>query len=112
METSPIDLHFLGEASDGDHEAMMEIVRTAHTDMKLQLDALAQALRSGDLAVIKNAAHKVKGSSAMIGAHGLKAVCQQIEAAANAGTSDPLAELWRKCEAEAKLVMSALAASR
>ena len=112
MDASPIDLNMLGEATDGDHEELMDLVHTARTDLQQQLDALANVLRGGDLVAIKNAAHKVKGSSAMIGAHALKAACQQIEAAAKAGTSAPLAELGPLCQAEARRVMDALNACR
>ena len=112
MNTPPIDLQFFEDASDGDHAELMELVQTARTDLKQQLDALAGALRGADLIIIKNAAHKVKGSSAMIGAHGLKAACLQIETAAKAGTSGPLAGLALQCESEARRVMAALDACR
>ena len=112
MNASPIDLQFLVEASDGDHAEMMDLVHTARTDMRQQLAALTQALLGGDLLVIKNAAHKVKGSSAMIGAHALKAVCLQIEMAAKAGTRDPLAGFEVQCDSEARRVLDALDACR
>ena len=40
IDASPIDLQLLGEASDGDHQEMMDLVRTAPTDLRQQLDAL------------------------------------------------------------------------
>ena len=108
MDPSAIDLHLLSEATDGDHEELMGLVRMARTDLGQQLAALSDALRGADLTVIKNAAHKVKGSSAMIGALALKDASLQIEAAAKAGNREPLAELGQKCSAAAQRVMSAL----
>ena len=108
MDASPIDLQLLGEATDGDYGELMGMVRLARTDLGQQLAALSSALQGTDLVVIKNAAHKVKGSSAMIGAHGLKEACLQIEMAAKAGNREPLAELEQKCASAAQRVMHAL----
>ena len=112
MDTPPIDLQFLEDASDGDHAELMDLVQTARTDLRQQLQALTHALLGGDLPVIKNAAHKVKGSSAMIGARALQASCLQIEMAAKAGTRDPLAGLEVRCDSEARRVLDALDACR
>ncbi len=108
MDASPIDLQLLGEATDGDHDELMDMVRIARTDLGQQLAALSSALQGTDLVVIKNAAHKIKGSSAMIGAHALKEACLQLEMAAKAGKREPLAGLGQQCASAAQGVMNAL----
>ncbi len=50
-----------------------------------QIEALDRALGGGDLIALRRAAHSLKGSSAMLGATRLAALCEQIEAEARAG---------------------------
>jgi HPt (histidine-containing phosphotransfer) domain-containing protein len=48
-----------------------------HVPPKLQ--AIREALESGDLAALKRAAHSLKGSSANVGARGMHRLCERLE---------------------------------
>jgi HPt (histidine-containing phosphotransfer) domain-containing protein len=48
-----------------------------HAPPKLQ--AIREAVESGDLAALKRAAHSLKGSSANVGARGMHRLCDRLE---------------------------------
>jgi HPt (histidine-containing phosphotransfer) domain-containing protein len=61
-------------------------------DARRSVQAMRSALTRGDIDALADLAHRLKGSSGMIGATAVERVCQRIEADA-AGAGDLLAEL-------------------
>lgn len=83
--TDTLDLTNLNETFEGDREGIAELL-----DESLEFIAGAQtgmraALASGDAVAIARSAHTLKGTSASIGAHAVRAISAKIEIEAKAG---------------------------
>ena len=64
----------------GDHDAFLrEIAGICLADAPLRITGLAESLAAGDLSKITRAAHRIKGSSANLGAMALRAVAERLE---------------------------------
>ncbi|MBC8101494.1 MAG: PAS domain S-box protein [Cytophagales bacterium] len=93
--------------TEGDPAGFSELVAAFRGDGRGRMETLRGAVRGGDAAAIRSAAHALKGSSANMGARALPALCGKIEAFAMAETEltaippllPELEEEWRRLEA-------------
>lgn len=106
-----LDAAALGElrASVGDDpDFLAELVAEFLDDAPTQLEALREALVSGDAGGARRAAHTLKGNGSTFGARGLASLCQEAEAAAGAGDLDAVRALVDGLEGEWARVRTAL----
>lgn len=89
----------LGENMGGSG-AVTRIVSMYLGKLPAEADGLHQSLDSGDLEKLGEDAHRLKSSTAMLGATGLAAILAGIEAAAKAGESDTAANLLAEFDSE------------
>lgn len=98
----------LQEVAMGDDEFLHELIDLYLSDAPMQLGALSNAVVSEDAAAVSAAAHKLKGSCGNVGAEGLVALCQKIEASGKAGRMQELADLYQQVAQEFEDVNEAL----
>lgn len=96
----PLDLAVLKSYSDGDVELENELLAQFLESSSADVAALRAALGSGDLTAIGHAAHRVKGSSQMIGAEAQGSAADRIETAARDGSLDGVLAAAPTLEAE------------
>lgn len=105
-----LDLDLLDElkmlADDDDPEFLSELIETYLSELDPSLEAMAQAAGSNDPEAVRRAAHRLKGSSANIGASELSARCAELEQRHR--QSDAHGELLAAVDAEAARVRVAL----
>ncbi|MDY7229976.1 hybrid sensor histidine kinase/response regulator [Hyalangium rubrum] len=89
FDPSKLDsLRALGE------DALTEVVGLFLANTPGRLQAMREALATGDLETLERSAHSLKSSSAMLGAMRLASVCAQVETAASSGAGvGPLLEV-------------------
>lgn len=73
------------EFDDEEQSMTREVVGLFLADAPRRLDAIAQALASGDNEELSRAAHALKGAAGNIGAVAVQAVCATLEAEAKDG---------------------------
>ena len=78
-----IDRAILLEVTGNDEQLAMEFLRGFRDQQESLLLPVKQALDEIDLAVIKTAAHRLKGAARTIGAVPLSLICERIELTAN-----------------------------
>ena len=81
----PLDVSVLKSYSDGDVALENELLEQFLESTRADVDALHAALGSGDLDELGRAAHRVKGSSRMIGAEPQGLAAEHVEHAARGG---------------------------
>jgi two-component system, sensor histidine kinase and response regulator len=86
LEAGPVDWRRVDEIADGDTEFANELIDTFLDSAREALDEASAAWQQHDRAALARAAHKLKGASGNIGAHGLQTLAQQLEADANAAS--------------------------
>jgi len=69
-------------------------------DAVSMIGALKQALETGDIGALVETAHSLKSSSANLGASRLSAVCKELELGGKAGSTQDLASLVARVDAE------------
>lgn len=103
-DTPVIDLQSienLRELNPGDNdEFLREIIGIYLEDTPNRLRELAQSLATGDAPTFTRAAHSVKGSSANVGAMGVRAVAEQLEHQAQRQGLAQVAALLQELQAE------------
>jgi two-component system, sensor histidine kinase and response regulator len=107
---APVDLAALNLLADGDAEFQQELVQTFIVSGNTQLGEIREALSCNDVPRIKRAAHTVKGASASMHAAAVKEAAERLEAAAEPGTSQPLARLAEELGDAIELAISHLRA--
>jgi HPt (histidine-containing phosphotransfer) domain-containing protein len=90
----------LQEVAMGDEEFLIELIDLYLDDAPAQLEDLGQAVAGQDIAAASAAAHKLKGSCGNVGAEGLMALCQQIEASGKASRIQELPALFQQVSRE------------
>ncbi len=81
----PVDLVFLTEFTRGDSAGAMEILRDFRDTTRHDVTELRAALTGGILANVARWAHRIKGSSLMVGAKALGQTAEALERAAGSG---------------------------
>jgi signal transduction histidine kinase/CheY-like chemotaxis protein len=85
---SPVDLRVLRELGSelGGAEELLEVIRTYLDGSRRFLVTLRNAAARNDAAGLRQAAHALKSSSAMLGATALSDQCEELEQASRSGT--------------------------
>lgn len=78
-DSFPIDMERINDATGGDEEFLAELVDIFLEDAELRLDEIQGAVNSGDPDELRKTAHKLKGSSANMGANGLMSIAKILE---------------------------------
>ena len=75
----PIDLERIHDATGGDEEFLAELVEIFLEDAELRLEEIRGAVEAADPTELRKTAHKLKGSSANMGANGLMGLAKTLE---------------------------------
>ncbi|HEY8551600.1 MAG TPA: Hpt domain-containing protein [Vicinamibacterales bacterium] len=101
-------LRFLEDDDQPNVVAELVTLFLEHTPGRIA--AIRTALAAADAAAVKRAAHSLKGSSANVGARGMRHVCEQLEHRAAAGDLSEAPALLALLEEESAIVADALRA--
>ncbi|HEX3427536.1 MAG TPA: Hpt domain-containing protein [Candidatus Limnocylindrales bacterium] len=115
MTETPIDrgvFEALVEMTGGEMEFVDELVDTYLDDGRQQIDALREALATGDAAALVRPAHSLKSNSLNVGALGLGGLCRELEESARSGAVPDAADRVDAIEQGFSGVRTALLAER
>jgi len=107
----PAALKSLYEMVGRDTEFVVELIDTFLQDAPQMLKDM-QSLGSVDVEIPGRAAHSLKSNGAEFGAHGLSALCQELETMCKTGALAGADELVGRIEAEYARVKAELEAAR
>lgn len=96
-EAQIIDLSCLEEYTDGDPEAIRELVSVFYETADEALGVLKQNICEGENATWSDAAHKLKGASSYMGAAKLRFLCSQAQEM-KTGRLEERADLYQQIE--------------
>lgn len=82
---SPIDFERIHDATGGDEEFLAELVEIFLEDAELRLQEIRTAVEASDPTELRSTAHKLKGSSANMGATQLMGLAKTLEDMGHAG---------------------------
>lgn len=85
---SPIDFDRIHDATGGDEEFLAELVEIFLEDAELRLEEIRNAIASEDPTELRSTAHKLKGSSANMGATQLTGIAKTLEDMGHSGQVD------------------------
>ncbi|MGE0434814.1 MAG: Hpt domain-containing protein [Planctomycetota bacterium] len=106
----PSILNSLRELEKPGENLVGEIVDLFISDVPRRLGRLSTAIATGDIKVVGEMAHSIKGSCGNIGAIALQSLCQTLETAAKADAAPDAAAQYDRIEAEFRVVREALRA--
>lgn len=89
-------------------EHVAELIDIFLTEMPRMFSALRMAIEEADAAMLQLTAHRLKGSSANVGAHVLSGLCEQLEQLGGAATTTDAGAWLRQIETELARVMTTL----
>jgi CheY-like chemotaxis protein/HPt (histidine-containing phosphotransfer) domain-containing protein len=89
-------------------DVLRETIHLFHESSQASLDALRTAVRAGDAAGIRNAAHSLKSSSYIVGAKRLGDLCRRLEEQARMNRTESSNDLLQRVEPEYKSVRDCL----
>lgn len=78
-DTRVIDLSCLEEYTDGDPDAIRELVEVFHETASEALGLLEENICEGENTAWSDAAHKLKGASSYLGAEKLRSLCADAQ---------------------------------
>lgn len=84
------------------------LIDTFESDSTLRIEAIAEAVASGQADDIRRAAHSFKGSAGNMGAVTLAEQCRRLEDLANSGSAEGTDKLLQQITAEYAEVKAAL----
>ncbi len=109
--TEPLDRSVLeGLRELGDQELLAELADLFLEDAPPKLEALREAIGSGDASSVGQVAHALKGSSGNMGALRMSTICAELEDAGHSGELERALVLAERLKAEYGRVRSALKA--
>jgi HPt (histidine-containing phosphotransfer) domain-containing protein len=113
MDSSlPVDMSRLEEIAGDDPEFIQELLDTFIESTQELMQPLRDGVAAGDCASVQRESHRLKGSSANIGAGTLQAYSYELEKLGRAGSLDRAAEILQQIEAEFDRVRQFLATRR
>ncbi len=89
-------------------DVLSETVRLFYESSKASLEALREAVHSGDVSGIRDAAHSLKSSSYLVGANRLGELCRRLEEGARRNRIESSNELLERVEPEYETVRDCL----
>jgi HPt (histidine-containing phosphotransfer) domain-containing protein len=110
--TDPLDRGVLqGLRELGDADLLSELVDLFLEDVPPQLEALREAVKSGDASSVERVTHALKGSCANMGAVGMVDICAELEDVGHSGKLGRVPMLVERLRAEFGCVRQALLAT-
>jgi|MDSW01.2.fsa_nt_gb HPt (histidine-containing phosphotransfer) domain-containing protein len=106
-DTQIIDLSCLEEYTDGDPDAIRELVEVFHETASEALGLLEENICEGENTAWSDAAHKLKGASSYLGAEQLRSLCSDAQEM-KTGSLEERTELYRQIEKAYANVCAAL----
>lgn len=103
-DNPPLDLKRLNSISKGRVEFQQRLLKVFMEKAEVDLAALGEAIAHSDLDQIQSYAHRLKGSSANVGASEVRAIAAQIETLARENTLANSRELFASMETQLDLV--------
>ena len=103
-QTLPIDLNVLEEIAGDDPEFVADLLDTFVRSTGELLGPMRASVMAGDIAAVLRDSHRLKGSSANVGAEVLRARSIELERLSRAGTLEGAAGLLDRIESELERV--------
>lgn len=94
----------------GGRDALVQVIGMYTAKLPGELEGFRSALQSGDLEAVRTSAHRLKSSSAQLGAKPMAALLADLETAGKQGDADAARRLLDQVETEAVNVMAAMKA--
>ena len=91
MSNECVDLSYLLEYTDGDEEAIDELIEIFQETVAESIEDFRKSIDPIDNDLWKAAAHKLKGTSGYVGAVKLRALCIEAE-----GISEPSSAIYQE----------------
>lgn len=76
---SPVDLSYLHDYTDGDEEAIAELLEIFHETFAEELEKLKENVTDGENNAWAETAHKLKGAAGYVGAQNLQKLCARAQ---------------------------------
>lgn len=108
-EAAPVDLSYLHDYTDGDKDAINELLEIFHETFSEELENLHIEIVEGDSQSWCEIAHKLKGAAGYIGAEELRALCSQAQNMKTC-SKEERAEIYEKIEGKYRFVCDFLKA--
>ncbi len=108
--TDPLDRSVIASLRELGEEILAELTDLFVEDVPPKLEALREAIGSGDAASMGRLAHALKGSSGNMGALRMSTICAELEDAGHSGELERALVLAERLEAEYGRVRPALEA--
>ena len=104
--------HLRGMTTRDGGDLLQKVIGTYLDDSPASFEAMRAAVETEDAGALRQAAHKLRGSSANFGATALVNLCEEIESIARSGTTKGARGLLRRIDAEYTRVAAALEAEQ
>ena len=112
QRVTPVDLNRLQEMVGDDPEFIEELLDTFVESTEELMTPLRAGVQSGDAQAVMRESHRLKGSSANVGAEALQEQSHELEKMGRAGSLDRAAEVLAEIETEFARVREFLAERR
>jgi two-component system, sensor histidine kinase and response regulator len=106
----PVDMNRLNDLTDGDANALRELVEMYHAQTTKQLKQMTEAVQRNDTAEVRRVAHSCAGASATLGMVRLVPMLRELEKQGASGALTNAAQLCEDASCEFKAIKDFLAA--
>lgn len=104
----PVDMNRIRDAADGDEEFLRQLIEVFLEDAGIKLNEISAAIAAGDPRGLGRTAHQLKGSSANVGADGLRDFAKKLESLGRSESLAGAAEIYAALEYEFRRVRAHL----
>ncbi len=99
-DQAPMDLNRAVKEFEGDREFLLEVLAEFLQNVSTQIETIRQALPEGELEVVRQEAHSIKGGAANLTALDLSGVAFELEKAGESGDSESGVEIFEMLKKE------------
>ncbi|HKQ40186.1 MAG TPA: response regulator [Verrucomicrobiae bacterium] len=103
-DEGPVDMDRLMDFAAGDHEQLAELVTIYLRQTTEQIENIVSAVQTGDISRVARVAHSCAGASATCGMRRIAPLLRRVEALANDGEQDAIAEVVNQVRAEFNVI--------
>jgi len=97
---APMDLNRAVREFEGDKEFLLDVLAEFLKNVSTQIETIRQALPDGELEVVRQEAHSIKGGAANLTANDLSSVAFELEKAGESGDSEGGVEIFEVLKKE------------